>query len=368
MSLLTKTDGYQRSEERAARKYSDYGFVLALICVALICLLYPTAASAWGYKGHRVVGSIADQLLHDNAKAQVSQILSYEDSPDQGVAITLRIAGPWADCVKSVVRDDNGKFSYMPTNPEFRIPCTSFEKEPPPAANASPHPMEQARMEDYVGRNWLQCSYAPGGKERGCHNTYHFDDVAFQRDRFDRNYLGTNEHDLVAAITAAIAVLKDNPTPAPFSIKDKKEALFMLAHLVGDLHQPLHVEAVYLAHDNVRGDDKGRVDPDATHQIDPESVTEGGNLISVRDQCLMVHNRCINFHAEWDENPKNLDDAATPELLAAARSVPPSKGPVEDWPAAWASDTIVVAHQALDETFTPITPTPTAPEKMDGHF
>src|SRR6516164_2757340 len=79
---------------------SDYGFVLALICVALICLLYPTAASAWGYKGHRVVGSIADQMLHDNAKAQVSQILSYEDSPDQGVAITLRIAGPWADCVK----------------------------------------------------------------------------------------------------------------------------------------------------------------------------------------------------------------------------------------------------------------------------
>jgi hypothetical protein len=53
MSLLTKTDGYQRSEERAAHKYSDYGFVLALICVALICLLYPTAASAWGYKGHR---------------------------------------------------------------------------------------------------------------------------------------------------------------------------------------------------------------------------------------------------------------------------------------------------------------------------
>ena len=116
------------------------------------------------------------------------------------------------------------------------------------------------------------------------------------------------------------------------------------------------------------GDGKGRVDPDATHQIDPESVTEGGNLISVRDQCLMVHNRCINFHAEWDENPKNLDDAATPELLAAARSVPPSKGPVEDWPAAWASDTIVVAHQALDETFTPIAPTPTAPEKWTVTF
>jgi len=153
--------------------------------------------------------------------------------------------------------------------------------------------MEQARMEDYVGRNWLQCSYAPGGKERGCHNTYHFDDVAFQRDRFDRSYLGTNEHDLVAAITAAIAMLKDNKAPAPFSIKDKKEALFMLAHFVGDLHQPLHVESVYLAHDNVPGDNKGRVDPDSTHQIDPESVTAGGNRISVRDQCLMnAQNQC----------------------------------------------------------------------------
>ena len=270
-----KTDGYQRSEERAARKYSDYGFVLALICVALICLLYPTAASAWGYKGHRVVGSIADQMLHDNAKAQVSQILSYEDSPDQGVAITLRIAGPWADCVKSVVQlvDPQGHvtYSYEPSNPEFRIPCTSFEKD-------HQHPIEQARMEDYVGRNFSQCSYAPRGKEEGCHNTYHFDDVAFQRDRFDRSYLETNEHDLVAAITAAIAMLKDNKAPAPFSIKDKKEALFMLAHFVGD--------------------------PDSTHQIDPESVTAGGNRISVRDQCLMnAQNQCINFHAEWDENP-----------------------------------------------------------------
>jgi len=34
MSLLQKTDVYQGSEVNAARK-SDYGFILALICVAL---------------------------------------------------------------------------------------------------------------------------------------------------------------------------------------------------------------------------------------------------------------------------------------------------------------------------------------------
>ena len=35
MSLLQKTDVYQGREEKALRKYPDYGFVLALNCVAL---------------------------------------------------------------------------------------------------------------------------------------------------------------------------------------------------------------------------------------------------------------------------------------------------------------------------------------------
>jgi hypothetical protein len=35
MSLLQKTDVFQGSEEKALRKYPDYGFVLALICMAL---------------------------------------------------------------------------------------------------------------------------------------------------------------------------------------------------------------------------------------------------------------------------------------------------------------------------------------------
>jgi hypothetical protein len=39
MSLLQKTDVYQGREIKAARKYSDYGFVLILICVALALVL-----------------------------------------------------------------------------------------------------------------------------------------------------------------------------------------------------------------------------------------------------------------------------------------------------------------------------------------
>jgi hypothetical protein len=39
MSLLQKTDVYQGLEEKAVRKHSGYGFVLALICVALALVL-----------------------------------------------------------------------------------------------------------------------------------------------------------------------------------------------------------------------------------------------------------------------------------------------------------------------------------------
>lgn len=39
MSLLHKTDVYQGSDERAVRKHPEYGFILALICVALALVL-----------------------------------------------------------------------------------------------------------------------------------------------------------------------------------------------------------------------------------------------------------------------------------------------------------------------------------------
>ena len=109
----------------------------------------------------------------------------------------------------------------------------------------------------------------------------------------------------------------------------------MLAHFLGDLHQPLHVGAVYL-------DEHGRlVDPDAAHQIDPATETQGGNLI---------HDQHSVFHAEWDAIPADLGEAATPELLSAAKSLAPSQGNGEDWPAAWASDTVMVAHDAFAGT------------------
>jgi len=267
-------------------------------------------ARAWGPEGHEMVGSIADRLLTTNARQQISQILG----------VDLRTAGPWLDCVKSVRQQNDGSFKYV-ENPKFEPPCTPFKDD-------------RGRMEDYARRNWFDCFYSTNGTDNaGCHNTYHFDDVDIQRDRFDRNDQGTNNHDLVAAINAAIAVLLDRPAPPPSSIKDKKEALLMLAHLVGDLTQPLHVGAVYL--DN-SGD---LVDPDVTHTIDPGTETLGGNAIL---------DMGANLHAEWDNIPVDLQDGnATPELVQAAKDQPGNGDRIENWSAAWATDTLLVAQQAF---------------------
>jgi S1/P1 Nuclease len=316
-------------------------FALAEIVLAcLFCLVHSTGVWAWGYEGHRVVGSIADQLLRPNAKAQVQHILNPDDSRN----LNLRLSGPWPDCVKSVVRHPNGTFEYI-VNPEhfdFEVPCRPFKSE-----------AERARMVDYASRNFSNCLYEPDGPDKppsGCHNTYHFEDIAIQRDQFDRSFQGTNEHDLVAVIGAAIAVLQDKPVPPPFpfSIKDKKEALMLLTHFVGDLHQPLHVGSVYL-------DPDGKlVDPDIAHAVDPTTETIGGNAI--RDQN-------VNLHGEWDAIPTDLGDAATRELLADAKSVPPSQGPIENWPVDWATDTLQVAHHAFEGlTFQRPDPPPEPPK------
>lgn len=72
--------------------------LIAATLVTLVPLNGP--ALGWGYQGHEVTGSIADQLLEPNAKQQVANILGFE----------LRVAGPWADCARSVVRRPDGTF------------------------------------------------------------------------------------------------------------------------------------------------------------------------------------------------------------------------------------------------------------------
>jgi len=126
---------------------------------------------------------------------------------------------------------------------------------------------------------------------------------------------------------AAVAVLQGGTAPAPFDIASKKEALRVLAHYIGDVHQPLHVGAIYL---NASGTE---VDPDHT-TFDPATKTRGGNqlVIGPRDQ----------LHHEWDSIP---DDLKMPQFksegVTAARAVAVTSGVVDTWPVQWATESVL---------------------------
>ncbi|HUP05788.1 MAG TPA: S1/P1 nuclease [Caldimonas sp.] len=282
----------------------------AALALALWLLLLPSPAVAWGPDGHHSVGAIADRLIAgSNAALQVSSLLG---------GLSLEDAAVWADCAKGIDPKQGYRYTSEGQYPE----CAIFE-----------NPAEEAAMADYVRRNDTNCNPKPG--EESCHKQYHYADIAIEHDHYDSGFVGAREDDIVHAVIAMTIVLQGGPAPAPFNIKDKREALLLLAHYVGDVHQPLHVGAVYL---NASGQ---RVDPDSG-TFSPATETRGGN------QLLIDGNAHRKLHAAWDAVPASLKPAKVDSVLGpAARAVRASSGSVPDWPAEWATETQQEAQRAF---------------------
>jgi hypothetical protein len=60
---------------------------------------------------------------------------------------------------------------------------------------------------------------------------------------------GTRDNDIVQVTKQAVNVLRGAPPNNGPAVLDRKSALWVLAHMVGDLQQPLHVGAIYYADD-----------------------------------------------------------------------------------------------------------------------
>jgi hypothetical protein len=263
------------------------------------------AANAWGPEGHHTVGAIADRMLQGTrAASEVQALLG---------TVSLEEASVWADCAKGV---DPQSLTYQGFGPACRV----FET-----------PAGEAEMIDYVRRNSTNCTVKPG--EEICHKQYHYTDISIAHDRYDSRDAGAREDDIVGAVRAAVAVLQGKPAPAPFDFKSRREALLVLSHFVGDIHQPLHVGAVYL---DAQG---ARVDPDGG-TFDPATATRGGNRIR-------VSGTSGNLHASWDAVPASLTTAHVSTLLEGAGGLPATPGPVEGWPKAWAGESLVQARAAF---------------------
>lgn len=281
--------------------------LLRLSCMFVGLAIAPLA-KAWGPAGHQAVGAIADQLIAGtHAATRVRSILG----------TTLQSASVWADCAKGV-QQKNGVYSYATAGQYAE--CKLYER-----------PASEALLVDFVKRNATRCT-SNASDEQCRHKAYHYTDVAELHDHYDHQYAGTSDHDIVSAIDACIAVLQGHAAPAPFNIKNKKEALRLLSHYVGDIHQPLHVAAIYL---DATGHE---IDPDAG-SYDPATATRGGNSIKDGSQ---------NLHAEWDGIPTSLaTKLRAPAGVAEARQTPLTAGSPETWATQWASETIVQGKAAF---------------------
>jgi hypothetical protein len=288
-----------------------------LACVlALSAAFVSVDALAWGSDGHRAVGAIADKLIKGtNAQKRVAALLQPGES--------LESVANWADCVKGTY-------------------CGAQSPE----------------MVDYVNANPK-------------HNAYHYTDVPFQLDQYHDGAVGTGADDIVQTLKQAIAVLQGQDTPAsnPHQFT-RRQALMLVTHMTGDIHQPLHVGAAFVGKDGKFVVPKKHADVDELAIFD----ARGGNNLLLDDQKITaLSDRLIPpgepkpvkpgvpqaltkpFHAYWDSTTVDYAmrriGARTPAKFAQAAidsrpGFAKNTGALSTWPYQWADDTLVVAKQA----------------------
>ncbi len=247
--------------------------------LALLTICPAQRAGAFGDAGHRVVGLLAEAHLQGSrALAEARKLLRPQE--------TLADAAVWPDTIKTATYEDQDTGL-------FRLA----------------HPAQ---------------------------DTYHYTNVPFQATRYDRSQPGARSTDILQTTRECIRVLKG--TSRTFT---PREALRMLVHLVGDMHQPLHVGNAFVAGSGPLG------------FVTPEGPTgwrstSGGNALVYGPQDR------FNLHSYWDAHIVNLamrsDDP--PAFAARLRAEVPAapdwndSGDPDGWPERWVNDGLVHARDA----------------------
>lgn len=269
-------------------------------------LVLAVNALAYGNSGHEAVGMIAAHYLKGTrAGNEVLMLLK----PNEG----LDRAATWADRAK--------------------FPDKYLTHE----------------MKEYVANN-------------PAHHSYHYCDIPFQEYAYHQGITGTNDKDIIHSIQTCIQVLdapEDNKDNA-YKI-NKRIALLLLVHFIGDLHQPLHVGCSYV-------DDKNQfVNPETGAKGQPDA---GANYFRVKTKSG------TSLHGYWDtltvkaarsqaggENFTDFLIETNPPKADWKRS-----GPLKTWPVEWTNDSLMISKKCFegivlhDRFFVPKN------EKHEAHF
>ena len=172
------------------------------------------------------------------------------------------------------------------------------------------------------------------------HHSFHYCDIPFQQPAYREGLTGTNPNDIVHVLRICVEVLQSPDAHPKNPLKlSKHVALMLIAHYIGDLHQPLHVGCSYVDENN--------------HFIDPETgakgqLDAGGNHFHLTSSTTL--------HSYWDTQTVKaaIGRAGTmdfPSYLISKFPPQPEwegKGGVGTWPEQWATDTLGLAKQCFE--------------------
>ena len=227
-------------------------------------VLFVCSSLAYGPTGHEIVGGIADKLLANTpTAARVNALID---------GMTLEKAAVIPDEIKSWDKngaDDPSGFPHYSDHPKIDNQLRDFWR-----ANQPTHDLNSA---------------VPS------HHWFHYTDVpVLNAAKYSDGKTGRSKWDIVHMINYCIAVLQGETLENNPRKITKSVAVILLAHYVGDIHQPLHVGAEYF--------------DEAGHAVDPDKGTaglgdEGGNTFALHLKAgtpeEMTH-RALKLHPFWD--------------------------------------------------------------------
>jgi len=238
---------------------------------ALLCAASPSRA--WDETGHRQVADIAWSRLNDKAKKEIMAILKGGDR------ITMPAGDSDAD-----VREAFRKAAVFPDTIKF-VKTTSYE----PSIDAMNKLFFVHKPPDPADNEDVRCK------------TWHYYDIPI-RDKATHEPKESNALIALAKARQEIASIEAMPAPDRHM---QAWWLTWIAHLVGDLHQPLHCESNY---ENLATGDAG------------------GNLFMIK---IAGSDRPGRLHGNWDGA---ITRAITADKAAGMPSTP------EDISTRWSQD------------------------------
>jgi hypothetical protein len=244
------------------------------------------SAFGWGHEGHAAIADVALKHLSFKASSAISTILA---SGEIAEVTTLAGAATWPDDIK-----------------DGHPPFTPGQFHNTPAAL------------DFKGR-FLD------------HTNWHFVNYPLEGPPYSLTGPFSKTNDIVHRINLCIDVLESPPG----GVLKKSEALAFLVHLVGDLHQPLHVACGYYTLDaqKIATLVKSPAKPhDALHD-------RGGNGLHFKPTSSDP-----NLHSFWDNDLVRANGSAEGTLVTrldanlAVLNLSSDTGAVRDWPPIWLND------------------------------